>query len=93
MKLKEWHRVNFEQRDDGIYYCDGNHEKNEDCTSHEVKLTIDDIKDIIKQGQAFDLGAVSLDEQRDATVCEHKWLYRRKRHDGRQKCVTCNELI
>lgn len=70
MKLKEWYRVNFEQRDDGIYYCDGNHEKNEGCTSHEVKLTIDDIKDIIKQGQAFDLSVVSLDEQSEVTVCE-----------------------
>lgn len=49
MKLKEWQRANFNRRDDGIYYCDGNHDKGQDC--NEVKLTIEDVEDIIAQGQ------------------------------------------
>lgn len=41
-----WHRCNFMEVDDVIYYCEGLHERHEHCDM--IKLEIKDIKSLIE---------------------------------------------
>ncbi len=44
-----WLRCNFEEIDGVIHYCNGQHDRSDECEM--VKLTIEDINEIIKLGE------------------------------------------
>jgi len=45
-----WFKCTFQERDDGIYFCEGLHHRSADCVWE--KLTIEHVKDMARQTQS-----------------------------------------
>ena len=85
MKKEEWHRTNFEMHDDGIYYCDGLHEKNQSCDM--IKLTIGDVEEIVKLAQ---LKQEEPSEEEKCDACDGSGMFVGEHYDELQGCNNCS---
>lgn len=45
--MTDWHNCNWIDRDDGLYYCEGLHERSAECEW--AKLSIDDVKELVAE--------------------------------------------